>query len=40
MDIIPWKNECYNKEELIGGSIDQVPFYDENLNLKGRGQGS
>jgi hypothetical protein len=37
MDIIPWKNECYNKEELIGGSIDQVPPTTITLNLNGRG---
>jgi hypothetical protein len=31
-------NECYNKEELIGGSIDQVPSAKNPLNLNGRGQ--
>jgi hypothetical protein len=36
-DIIPWKNECYNKEELIGGAIDQVPFYDDNSKFKWKG---
>jgi hypothetical protein len=37
MDIIPWKNECYNKEELIGGAIDQVTSTTITLNLNGRG---
>ena len=32
------ENECYNKEELIGGSIDQVPSRTITLNLNGRGQ--